>query len=87
MAKPKKAGSFSFEASMERLEKIVAELESGDLTLEQSMNAFEEGVGLVKKCREFLEASRQRVEVLLGEEAGKPVIEVYEEDVKEEQED
>ncbi len=68
---------------MQRLEKIVGDLESGELSLEQSIEVFEEGVGLVKKCREYLEGARQKVEVLLGEDPeGKPVIETFEEDVE-----
>ena len=76
--------AFSFEAAMERLEVIVDGLEAGESSLENSLQTFEEGVGLVKQCRDYLDASRKRVEVLLGEdEQGKPVIDVYEEDVDE----
>lgn len=90
MAKGKKgpAKAFSFEASMERLEKIVADLESKDLSLEDSLKAFEEGVGLVKSCRSYLEDAKQRVEVLLGEDRqGRPLIDAYEEDVEEEEDE
>ncbi len=76
--------AFSFETAMERLEVIVDGLESGELRLENSLKTFEEGVGLVKQCRDYLDSSRKRVEVLLGEdEQGKPVIDVYEEDLDE----
>lgn len=78
---------FSFERAMARLEAIVAGLEEGELTLEESLARFEEGVGLVKDCRAYLEASRERVEVLLGAEGGKAVTEAFEEDVSDEEDD
>ena len=78
---------FKFEESMERLEKIVKDLESGDLVLEESLVEFEEGVSLVKDCRDYLEGAKQKVEVLLGNDKdGQPIIEPYEEDVDDEEE-
>ena len=50
---PKK--ELSFEKAMERLEEIVAFLESGEYPLEESLKLFEEGVTLVKLCNEKLE--------------------------------
>ena len=53
----------SFEAALESLEKIVEQLESGELSLEDSLAAFEAGVGLVKQCNQKLnevEPSRYR---------------------------
>lgn len=88
--KKKKQGEgsdFSFEAAMERLERIVKDLESGSLSLEESLHSFEEGVNLVRSCRDYLEAAKQRVEVLLGEdEEGHPVVEPFEEELDEEDE-
>jgi exodeoxyribonuclease VII small subunit len=78
---------FAFERAMTRLTAIVAGLESGEQSLEESLKDFEEGVGLVKQCRAYLESSRQRVEVLLGEEDGRPVLDTLEEDVDEDDED
>ena len=82
-AKKSAAGKgFSFEAAMERLQKIVRSLESGELSLEDNLRNFEEGVGLVRQCRDFLSEARSRVEVLIGDDgAGRPLIETYEEDV------
>lgn len=60
----------SFEASMERLETIVSELEDGRLPLEQSLKLFEEGVGVVKTCTRKLDEAERRVEVLLKEADG-----------------
>ncbi|MFO8059021.1 MAG: exodeoxyribonuclease VII small subunit [bacterium] len=77
---------FSFEPAMERLEELVGSLESGELSLEESLAAFEEGINLVRQCRDYLEGAKQRVEVLLSREGaeGSPEIEPYEEDVEEE---
>src|SRR3989304_5359313 len=90
MSKEKRAAkkSFSFEGSMERLEKIVSGLESGELTLEESLASFEQGIELYKQCRDYLEAAKQRIEVLIGDDArGRPVIEPYEEDVEDDEDD
>ena len=90
MTKKKSGGrkTFSFESSLERLQEIVSELERGDLSLEENLKHFEEGVKLARDCRDYLESARQRVEVLLGEdEDSNPVIEPYEEDVDEDEED
>lgn len=56
----------SYEESVKRLHQIVAELEKTDISLEQSMMLFEEGVVLVKECGEVLENARQKVEQLSG---------------------
>ena len=54
----------SYEGSIARLQQIIAELEQKDITLEQSMKLFEEGVLLVKQCGEVLNSAQQKVEVL-----------------------
>ena len=54
-----------FEASLEELEKIVRELEAGDLPLERSLELFERGVGLSEQCRKQLEDAETRVEILV----------------------
>ncbi|MGD0670397.1 MAG: exodeoxyribonuclease VII small subunit [Bryobacteraceae bacterium] len=58
----------SFEASLEELEKVVKELEGGDLPLERSLELFERGMSLSEECREQLEAAETRVEILLRKE-------------------
>ncbi len=55
----------SFEACLDELEKVVKELENGDLSLERSLELFERGMGLSDTCRKQLEAAETRVEVLL----------------------
>ena len=54
-----------FEASLEELEKIVQQLEAGDLPLEKSLELFERGVGLSEACRKQLEDAETRIEILL----------------------
>ena len=58
----------SFEASLEDLEKVVKELEGGDLPLERSLELFERGMNLSDECRRQLEAAETRVEILLRKE-------------------
>lgn len=59
--------SEKFEKSLERLEGIVKKLESGELDLETSLKAFEEGVKLAQTCEARLGEAEKRVEVLLKE--------------------
>ncbi len=62
-----KPGS-SFEACLEELERVVKELESGDLPLERSLELFEKGVALSETCRKQLEEAETRVETLIRRE-------------------
>ena len=55
----------SFESALEQLEKIVKELETGDLPLEKSLELFEKGMELSENCRRQLSAAETRVEMLL----------------------
>ena len=55
----------SFEESLRRLEKVVKEMESGELPLDEMMKRFEEGRALVAACNTALAAIRQRVEETL----------------------
>lgn len=55
----------SFETSLERLEKIVADMESGKLSLEEMINRFEEGQSLVKLCGEKLNEVERKIEILV----------------------
>jgi exodeoxyribonuclease VII small subunit len=56
-----------FEEAMERLERIVETLESGDLPLDESLKIFEEGMGLVNFCTKKLEEVEQKVTILIKE--------------------
>ena len=66
MAKKK----IQFEESMTRLEKTVEELERGDLTLDESLDRYEEGVKALRQCYEILRDAEKRVEILLKNEDG-----------------
>jgi exodeoxyribonuclease VII small subunit len=71
MAKEKKQGELSFEAGLKRLEEVLDALEHGDLSLEEAMRAFEEGVQLVRVCHKKLDEVEKRVELLLKDDAGR----------------
>jgi len=55
----------SFETSLDELEKVVKQLEGGDLPLERALELFERGVGLSEACRRQLEEAETRVEILI----------------------
>ena len=57
-----------FEECLQRLEKIVEDLEKGDVPLEKALTLFEEGMGLSADCRKELESAEGRVEVLLKQD-------------------
>jgi exodeoxyribonuclease VII small subunit len=60
-----------FEDALGRLETIVQTLERGDLSLDESLKAFEEGVKLSKNCLKLLDDAERRVDILLGERGRK----------------
>ena len=55
----------TFESSLEQLQKAVKKLEGGELSLEDSLRQFEEGVRLTRVCQEYLSTAEQRVELLM----------------------
>ena len=59
-----------FEESLARLEKIVAELEGADLTLDEMLARYEEGVKALRSCYEVLREAEKRVEALVAREDG-----------------
>lgn len=61
----RKAQVTDLEASLESLENLVERMESGELSLEESLKAFEEGVRLTRQCQQSLEQAEQQVRVLL----------------------
>jgi exodeoxyribonuclease VII small subunit len=66
----------SFETCLDELEKVVKELEAGDLPLERSLALFERGMSLSDACRKQLETAETRVEMLIRKE-GKLVAEPF----------
>lgn len=67
-----------FEASLKELEGIVTQLESGDLSLDQSLSAYERGVNLTRQCEKALSTAEQKVQKLL-DESGNVVAEPFDE--------
>ncbi len=59
-----------FEEALQRLERIVDQLESGNLPLEDSLKVFEEGVGLARRCARYLDEAEKRIELLTRDESG-----------------
>jgi exodeoxyribonuclease VII small subunit len=68
----------TFEASLEALEQIVRDLEEGDLPLEKSLELFEQGIRLSRECQERLGQAERRIEVLLRDNQGRPVVNDFE---------
>jgi exodeoxyribonuclease VII small subunit len=64
----------TFESSLGELEKIVRRLEDGDLSLEESLKLFEDGVRLSRECQERLNKAERRIEILLKDEKGNPLL-------------
>tara|TARA_B100000315_G_scaffold244053_1_gene268130 strand:- start:498 stop:728 length:231 start_codon:yes stop_codon:yes gene_type:complete len=67
----KKEKNPSFEVALEKLENLVEKMESGEATLEQSLEWFEEGMTLIKSCRSQLEDAEQKVQTLIKDSGGK----------------
>jgi exodeoxyribonuclease VII small subunit len=59
-----------FEEAITDLEQVVEQLESGDLSLEDSLAAFEKGVGLVRYCNQKLSEVEKKVELLVKDKQG-----------------
>lgn len=59
--------TFNFEASIDALEGIVAKLEAGELSLEESLKSFEQGINLTRECQQHLTQAEQKVSLLVGE--------------------
>jgi len=62
--------NLSFEGAMTRLEQIVKELEQGELSLDEALRCFQEGVGLVRLCNNQLRSVEGQVEILMQQLEG-----------------
>jgi exodeoxyribonuclease VII small subunit len=69
-----------FEDALKKLEGIVDRLESGDLSLDDSLAQYEDGIKLVRLCQKKLEQARKRIEILVKTKDGKLKIEPFEEE-------
>ncbi len=65
-----------FEEMLEKLENIVHRMEEGNITLEESLVAFEEGIRLSRMCAKKLDEAQRKVEILLQQE-GEPATESF----------
>ena len=74
-----------FEDGLKRLEKIVEELESGNLSLDDSLEKYEEGIKLSKACTKRLEVARKKVEILLKSEDGSAALKPFDDRIAEEE--
>ena len=61
----------TFEQAMKQLEKIVQDLESGDMPLEKAIQTFEEGIQLSKFCSQKLDETEKRITILMQNSEGK----------------
>lgn len=78
-SKPKqREAELNFEGAMDRLEKIVEQMESGKLPLEDLIVRYEEGMNLVKICQEQLANAEQKIEIIARNSGGKPVVKEFE---------
>ncbi len=66
-----------FEDALARLETIVADLEKGDLPLNDSLKMFEEGIKLSKTCLRMLDDAERKVEIMVQDKDGKKRVEAY----------
>ena len=57
-----------FEEKIEDLEKIVSQLENGDLNLDDSVSKFEEGIKISKECNKILEEAEKKITILLNKD-------------------
>ena len=75
MAKPE-----GFEDHLQALERLVEELESGDLTLDDSLKRFEEGVKRLRSCRDLLTKAEDHVKILVQNAEGELAEEPFEDE-------
>ena len=69
----------SFEKALEKLERIVDQLETGDLPLDNSLKKYEEGIKLVRACQQKLDKAKKKIETLVKKDDGSFDLESFEE--------
>jgi exodeoxyribonuclease VII small subunit len=78
-SKPKaREAELNFEGAMNRLEKIVEQMESGKLPLEDLIVRYDEGMNLVKVCQERLATAEQKIEIIARNSAEKAIVSDFE---------
>lgn len=78
----KEREGFDFEGALQELEQLVARMEQGELTLEQSLKDFERGVELTRSCQQALQEAEQKVQILMQKSSGAPLEPFDEADVE-----
>jgi exodeoxyribonuclease VII small subunit len=63
----KKTSAFDFEKSLEELNRLVVQMEQGELSLEKSLEHFEQGIALIRQCQKALQEAEQKVQILTQE--------------------
>ena len=76
----KQQPEFNFEEALEELERLVSSMEEGELSLEDSMTAFEKGIKLTRECQKALQKAEQKVQILLNESGETQAFDVKDED-------
>ena len=76
----KQENNKDFETSLKKLEKIVSDLENGDLPLEESIKTFEEGVKLTKHCQNLLSKAELKIQKLVESNDGSVDLETFDEE-------
>ena len=64
-----KKSEFNFEKALTDLSSLVEKMEHSELTLEQSLNSFEQGIKLTRECHQALQAAEQKVQILIEQNA------------------
>lgn len=76
-SKDERSRGMKFEDALKKLETIVSDLESGDISLDVSLAKYEEGVKLVRLCQRKLGEARKKIEILVKTKEGKIKIEPF----------
>jgi exodeoxyribonuclease VII small subunit len=76
----KKEQSINFENALEQLEELVSAMEKGELSLEESLQAFEKGIKLTRECQTALRSAEQKVQVLINADGTTEDFEIEQED-------
>lgn len=79
MAKSK-TESFEFEKTLADLETLVSSMEEGELSLEESLKAFEQGIKLTRDCQTALRSAEQKVQLLINEQGDTEDLDILEDD-------
>ncbi len=81
------AAEIKFEDALKKLEKIVGDLENGNISLDEALEKYEEGIRLSKVCAKKLEVAKKKVEILLKAEDGSLELKPFDEKSVDEEED